>query len=40
VLSDPALARGLAAHGRATILARHTCGHRVAELLTHLQELS
>ncbi len=30
---DPALARALAAHGRATILARHTCGHRVDELL-------
>jgi spore maturation protein CgeB len=33
VLHDTALARSLAASGRATILARHTCGHRVRELL-------
>jgi len=33
VLSDEALAADLAAHGRATILARHTCAHRVDELL-------
>jgi spore maturation protein CgeB len=33
ILSEPALARGLAEHGRATILARHTCAHRVTELL-------
>jgi len=33
VLNDPDLARGLAAHGRETILARHTCSHRVDELL-------
>jgi len=30
---DPALGEELARHGRATILARHTCGHRVNELL-------
>jgi spore maturation protein CgeB len=33
VLSDPALAAGLAEHGHRTILARHTCAHRAAELL-------
>ncbi|MCK6546517.1 glycosyltransferase [Myxococcota bacterium] len=33
VLSDPGLARSLASHGLATIRARHTCAHRVDELL-------
>jgi spore maturation protein CgeB len=33
VLADPALARSLAEQGRRTILARHTCTHRVDELL-------
>jgi spore maturation protein CgeB len=33
VLADEQLARELAAHGRRTILARHTCAHRVDELL-------
>ena len=33
VLDDPGLAARLAAHGRETILARHTCGHRAEELL-------
>jgi spore maturation protein CgeB len=33
VLSEPALAEGLAAHGLRTIRKRHTCGHRVDELL-------
>jgi spore maturation protein CgeB len=33
VLADPELAQGLAEHGRKTILARHTCAHRVDELL-------
>ncbi len=33
VLNDPALAADLASHGRRTILARHTCAHRVDELL-------
>jgi len=33
VLADAELARSLAEHGRRTILARHTCGHRVDELL-------
>jgi len=34
VLSDPDRASALAAHGRATVLARHTCAHRVDELLS------
>src|SRR3954462_13815709 len=33
LLNDPARARSLSAHGRRTILARHTCAHRVDELL-------
>lgn len=33
VTTDPALARSLAAHGLDTINNRHTCSHRVAELL-------
>mgnify|MGYP000850632124 FL=1 len=33
VLSEEDLAASLARHGRATVLARHTCAHRVDELL-------
>ena len=33
VLSDAGLATRLSAHGRRTIAARHTCAHRVDELL-------
>jgi spore maturation protein CgeB len=39
VLSDKEMARDLAEHGRATILARHTCAHRVDELLKIVEEL-
>jgi spore maturation protein CgeB len=39
VLHDPALAASLRAHGLATIHARHTCGHRVDELLEVCDEL-
>ena len=39
VLSDPALARSLAANGLATIRARHTCAHRVDELLELLRTI-
>jgi spore maturation protein CgeB len=39
VLRDPELADHLAGHGRRTILARHTCAHRVDELLAILAEL-
>jgi spore maturation protein CgeB len=33
VLNEPGLAESLAAHGLATIRARHTCGHRADQLL-------
>jgi len=33
ILHEPQLARALADHGRRTILARHSCAHRVDELL-------
>jgi spore maturation protein CgeB len=39
VLSDGSLARSLAQHGLRTILERHTCGHRVDELLRIAAEL-
>jgi spore maturation protein CgeB len=39
VLEDSALARELAAHGIATIQARHTCAHRVEELLSICREI-
>lgn len=41
VLNDAGLARSLAEQGRRTILARHTCAHRVDELLgIHAELLS
>ncbi|OLP62086.1 glycosyltransferase [Xaviernesmea oryzae] len=36
LLSDPDMARELAEHGRRTVLSRHTCRHRVDELLAIL----
>jgi spore maturation protein CgeB len=39
LFKDPARARALAAHGRRTILARHTCAHRVDELLGVAEEI-
>src|SRR5215211_2306699 len=39
LLHDPELSRRLAQHGRQTILARHTCTHRVDELLAIAGEL-
>jgi spore maturation protein CgeB len=39
VLSEPGLARSLAARGLETIRARHTCAHRVDELLAVLGEV-
>jgi spore maturation protein CgeB len=39
VLTDPGLARSLARRGRRTILAHHTCAHRVDELLQIVHEL-
>jgi spore maturation protein CgeB len=40
VLTDPALAQSLARTGLQTILARHTCTHRVDELLAIAAELA
>ncbi|MFL5356587.1 glycosyltransferase [Archangium sp.] len=39
LLADEGLRRELAEHGRRTVLARHTCGHRVEELLRICQQL-
>jgi spore maturation protein CgeB len=39
ILADPAGARAMAERGRETVLARHTCAHRVDELLTIVSEL-
>jgi len=39
LLADPARAAALAARGRETLLARHTCGHRADELLAILDAL-
>jgi spore maturation protein CgeB len=40
VLKDPPVAQALAEHGRRTILARHTCSHRVDELLRIYAEIA
>jgi spore maturation protein CgeB len=40
VLGDQSLAQSLAEHGRRTILQRHTCSHRVDELLEIDQSLN
>ncbi len=40
VLNDPALAQSLSEHGLATIRARHTCAHRVDELLAIYESLT
>jgi spore maturation protein CgeB len=39
ILDEPGLARSLVAHGLETILARHTCAHRAAELVGFAAEL-
>jgi spore maturation protein CgeB len=39
LVSDAKFARDLAAQGRRTILARHTCAHRVNELMSIVAEL-
>lgn len=39
VLNEPDLAQALSCHGRDTILRRHTCGHRVDELLRICESL-
>ncbi|MBI4787176.1 MAG: glycosyltransferase [Chloroflexi bacterium] len=40
LLNEPDTARALAEHGRRTLLARHTCAHRVDELLDIFTELT
>jgi spore maturation protein CgeB len=40
LLGDPERARTMAARGRQTILARHTCSHRVDELMNIIDELN
>jgi spore maturation protein CgeB len=40
LVADPDARRELGAHGRATILGRHTCAHRVDELLTISEEVA
>jgi spore maturation protein CgeB len=39
LLAEPARAAALAAHGRRTVLARHTCAHRAEQLLAIAAEL-
>ncbi|WP_437609009.1 glycosyltransferase [Sorangium sp. So ce834] len=39
LLADPDFARGVAEHGRRTVLSRHTCAHRVDALLDLIDEL-
>jgi spore maturation protein CgeB len=39
LVNEPALARALAEHGRRTVLARHSCSHRVDELMDIYAEL-
>ena len=39
ILEDKTMARDLAEHGRRTILARHTCSHRIDELFRIYEEL-
>jgi spore maturation protein CgeB len=40
IASDPALRRSLVAHGLETIRARHSCAHRVDELLAIVAEIA
>jgi spore maturation protein CgeB len=40
LLNEPSAARELAEHGRQSILARHTCAHRVDELMAIARELN
>lgn len=39
LLDEPALGREMAAHGRSTVLKRHTCAHRVDELMAICADL-
>jgi spore maturation protein CgeB len=40
VLDDPQLTARLSEHGRKTVLARHTCAHRVDELMKIYAEIA
>jgi spore maturation protein CgeB len=40
ILNEPELARALSEHGLATVRNRHTCAHRVDELLEIVERLS
>ena len=40
IVNDDSLAASLAGNGLKTILSRHTCGHRVEELLNHYRALA
>ena len=40
LVNEPAAARELAAHGHHALLSRHTCAHRVDELMTIFAELA
>ncbi len=40
LLNEPGLGATLAEHGRRTVLARHTCKHRVDELIGVLEEIN
>jgi spore maturation protein CgeB len=40
ILNEPAVAKRVADHGLATIRARHTCTHRVDELLSIVKEVN
>ena len=39
IVADPAAAAAMARRGRETVLARHTCAHRVDELLAIAAEV-
>jgi spore maturation protein CgeB len=39
IVRDGAFAASVAARGRETVLARHTCGHRADELVRIVEEL-
>ena len=39
ILKEPDLASAVAMHGRRTVLSRHTCAHRVDELLKIVREV-
>jgi spore maturation protein CgeB len=40
LINEPQARRQIAAHGHRTILSRHTCAHRVDELMEIVAELN